>query len=172
MELGAYATTFIPTTTAAVTRILDGFTRNNIFTNGLITAAGGTWFVDLSNNLSYSTSVFSAIGIGNTTALTTNSIILFQLSSGGERVRIAKYIAGTPTTLHTTTTSNAKIAIKWNGTTADVFVNGVKVVSGTAFTPTNMENLNAPNVGMPFQFNQLALFPTPLTDAQCIQLTT
>jgi len=172
MELGAYPTTYIPTTTAAVTRIVDGFTRNNIFTNGFITAAGGTWFVDLSNNLSYSTSVFSAIGIGNTTALTTNSIILFQLSSGGERVRIAKYVAGTPTTLHTTTTNNAKIAIKWNGTTADVFVNGVKVVSATSFTPTNMENLNAPNVGMPFQFNQSALFPVPMTDAQCIQMTT
>jgi hypothetical protein len=172
MELGAFATTFIPTTTAAVTRIADGFTRNNIFTNGFITAAGGTWVVDLSNNLSYSTSAFSAIGIGNTTALTTNSIMLFQLSSGGERVRITKYIAGTPTTLHTTTTSNAKIAIKWNGTTADVFVNGVKVVSGTAFTPTNMENLNTLNLGMPFQFNQSVLFPTPLTDEECITITT
>lgn len=51
LEAGAYSTSFIPTTTASVTRNADSITRNNIYTNGLITAAGGTWFVELRNNV-------------------------------------------------------------------------------------------------------------------------
>ena len=67
-----------------------------------------------------------------------------------------------------------KLAIKWNGTTADVFQNGVKVVSATPFTATNMQFLrtDTSGVGAPAFINQMALFPTPLTDDQLAQLTT
>lgn len=170
LEAGAYATSFIPTTTASVTRNADSITRNNIFTNGLITASGGTWFVELRNNVARVRDSQSFFGVGDTTALTTNSLVLIPSVASG-RLIVFKAIGGSFTSLFTTTTDTCKIAIKWNGATADVFQNGVKVVSATAFTPTNMNILGNPNVGVPLFINEMALFPTPLTDAQCIALT-
>jgi hypothetical protein len=65
-----------------------------------------------------------------------------------------------------------RFAIKWNGTTADFFENGVKVISATAFTATALQFIGNQSLPVPININQFALFPTPLTDAQCIQLTT
>jgi hypothetical protein len=74
--------------------------------------------------------------------------------------------------LYTTNTDTAKIAIKWNGSTADVFVNGTKVVSATSFTATNMEFLYGQASDVPKFIQQMALYPSPLSDANCIALTT
>jgi hypothetical protein len=171
MELGAYATTFIPTTTAAVTRLMDNGQLSDVYTNGLISPVGGTWFIDFNGNFSYTRDAAGNLHLGdNITGTLGNS---FTLRNGGPgRLQIGKVIANTLTTLYTTLTDNLKIAIKWNGTTADVFVNGVKVVASTAFTPTQLELLIVAARDVPKYINQSALFPTPLTDAQCIQLTT
>jgi hypothetical protein len=175
LEAGAYATSYIPTTSASVTRNADVISRGNIFTNGLITAAGGTWFVDIRNNLSLIRDNTSRFGIGDLLNMGTNSFTINQGSATSSRLMIFKRVATVITTLHTTTTATAKIAIKWNGSTADVFVNGVKVVSATAFTSTDLEFINSNGVtatDVPKYINSMALFPTPLTDTQCIALTT
>jgi hypothetical protein len=171
MELGAYATTFIPTTTAAVTRLADNFTRSNIFTNGFITSAGGTWFLELDNNTAYTSDTNTgSIFLDSGNFGYVNGFLVRKFTNG--RVIIVKYISGTGTNLHTTTTDRFKMAIKWNGTTADIFVNGVKVTTATAFTTTAMQFLsNNGNFFMAF-LNQSSLFPVPMTDAQCIQMTT
>ena len=172
LETGAYATSFIPTTTASVTRNTDTITRNNIYTNGLITAAGGTWFVELRNNIPRSRDLASQFWLGDTASTTLNNAFTFRGQTSNARLTINKVVAGTTTTIWTTTTDSVKAAIKWNGSTADVFVNGVKQVSATAFTTTNMEFLNCFATDVPKYINQMALFPTPLTDTQCIALTT
>lgn len=172
MEQGAYATTPIFTTgSASVTRLADSFTRNNIYTNGLITSAGGTWYVELRNNVAYTRDNANRIGIGDTSALTTNALIL-SLASTSSRLQIWKNISGSPTALYTTTTDSVKIAIKWNGSTADVFVNGTKQVSASAFTTTLMENLGTNGVGLPMFIQAMALYNTPLSDSDCVTLTT
>jgi hypothetical protein len=172
VELGAYPTTYIPTTTATVTRITDAFTRNNIFTNGLITSSGGTWFLELRNNVVYTRDTIGAIWIGdNSTAASLGNSLNIR-SSGTGLLPINKCVGGTLTGLYTTLTSTVKIAIKWNGTTADVFVNGTKVVSATAFTTTNMEFLCGQGSDVPKFIQQMALYPTPLSDTDCIALTT
>jgi hypothetical protein len=175
MELGAYATTFIPTTTAAVTRLVDTFSHSNIYTNGFISDAGGTWFVDLSNNLTLQRSANNGIFIGDSTTINTSNQLVIRngVANGIARYAIFKYVSGTPTTLSATPiTNNVKIAIKWNGTTADVFVNGIKEASATSFTTTLMENLIGSGSSVPFFINQSALFPAPLTDEECITITT
>lgn len=170
-EVGAYSSTLIPTTTASATRIADTFSRSNIYTNGLITSSGGTWFVELRGNNLITRDGFSSLGIFQTSA-TTNSWILFNGSNAtGDRIQIAKFVSGTPTTVYTTTTATTKIAIKWNGSTADVFVNGTKVVSATSFTTTQMENLNGAT-GMQAFIQAMALYPTPLSDTDCTIITT
>ena len=171
LELGAYATTPIPTTTASATRIADSFSRNNIYTNGLITSSGGTWFVELRGNTDYTadTSV-GGLFIDSANYGYTNGFLFRKLSSG--RIVIQKYIATIGATLHTTTTDTTKIAIKWNGSTADVFANGTKVASATSFTPTAMEFLSNNTIPLMAFIQSMALYPTPLSDAQCQTLTT
>jgi hypothetical protein len=172
LELGAYPTTYIPTTTASATRVADSFSRNNIFTNGLITSSGGTWFVELRGNIDLiGDAGGDAVLLGVTTSISDNCFRLACATGSANKISIAKRIGGTTTVLYTTTTTTTKIAIKWNGSTADVFVNGTKQVSATSFTETQMQNLATATTGPKF-IQAMGLHPTPLTDAQCIEITT
>ena len=170
LELGAYATSYIPTTTGTVTRIADTMSRNNIFTNGLITSAGGTWFVELNNNLPLirDNAISSIIFADNTS---TNTFFLRADFVTSERICILKRVGNSPLLLFTTTANTCKIAIKWNGSTADVFVNGVKVISATIFTSTNLESIISQGLNITLNIKSMLLFPTPLTDSECIALT-
>ena len=172
-EVGTYPTSYIPTSAATITRNVDNIARNNVFTNNLITASGGTWFIDLRNNLSLTREAFTGGLFLNTgTVSNTNNGFLFRTSTSPARMTINKIVGGTLTQLYQLLTNNSKIAIKWNGTTADVFVDGVKVVTATAFTTTAMENLITDGTNRVIQYNSMLLAPTPLTDEQCIALTT
>jgi len=172
VELGAYPSTYIPTTSSAVTRLADSFSRGNIFTNNLISSSGGTWFVELQNNLAYTRDAGNQnLWVGDSSTAPSNS---FEIRNGGAAnalLTIGKRISNTFTGLYNTTTSTVKIAVKWNGTSADVFVNGTKQISATAFSITNMEFLAAKTEDVPKYIQQMALWRTPLTDAQCQELT-
>jgi hypothetical protein len=172
LELGAYPTTYIPTTSATATRVADSFSRSNIYTNGLITSSGGTWFVELRGNQSYVRSGASSGVFIDTNANGQSSGIAFLAPSGGGRMRIWKVVSGSFATLYNTTTDTTKIAIKWNGTSCDVFANGTKVVSASSFTTTAMENIGARIEDVPYFIQQMALYPEPLTDTKLIELTT
>ena len=172
-ELGSYATSYIPTTSASVTRNADVLTRNNIYTNGLITAAGGTWFVELRMPTIARDNGNEIISITDTTGQ--NQLFIYG-GIGIYTYIIGKFIGGAFTNIYFSTVNQnnqIKLAIKWNGATADVFQNGVKVVSATAFTSTNMQFLRTgtSGVGAPAFINEMALFPTPLSDDQLEALT-
>jgi hypothetical protein len=174
LEAGAYPTSYIPTTTASATRVVDSFSRNNIYTNGLITSSGGTWFVELRENLLYEGNFSQAqtLGLGTPDIVGSNANNFWLQSTAGLRIRIWKQVAGNSVAIYTTTTDTTKIAIKWDGTTADIFANGTKVVTASSFTATVLENLRTVIVTQPYFISQMDLFPTPLTDAECIALTT
>jgi hypothetical protein len=171
MEVGAYSTTFILSPTgASATRVADSFSRNNIYTNGLITSSGGTWFVELRGNLAYTRDAFSnALRITN--AVGDNYLRIRNDGTAASLLRIDKVVSGVTTSLFTTTTSTVKIAIKWNGSTADVFVNGTKVVSATTYTATIMETLEGSATDVPKFIQAMALYPSPLSDTDCTTIT-
>lgn len=172
-EQGSYSTTFILTpTSATATRVADSFSRNNIYTNGLISASGGTWFVELRNNVSYvRDTAVEGLFLGSDSLGTINSFLINAVGGGG-RLRINKYVSSVFTQLYLTTTDTIKVAIKWNGSTADVFVNGTKQVSGTSFTATSLQFLShSTNGDVPKFIQQMALFPSPLSDSDCQTIT-
>ena len=173
LEAGAYATSYIPTTTSTVTRNAELMTLNNIYTNNFITSVGGTWFIELDNNfaLSRDAGTLESLAI-QTSAISSDNALYIRTFVGTNRLSIGKRIATTESTLYNTLTDKIKIAIDWNGTTADVFVNGVKVVNATSFTTTNMQYFISNGIDVPKYIKSFMLFPTPLTDAECISLTT
>ena len=173
VEVGSFVSSYIPTTTAAVTRLADTFTRSNVFTNGLISSAGGTWFVEISDNASVLRDNGSGLFIGDTAFANNGNQIIIRSAApaAAARFSIIRYISGTATTLHTTTTNKIKVAVKWNGSVMDVFVNGVKVSASNLFTTTTMQNMIA-GAGQIFEIDQMFLAPTPLSDAECIERTT
>jgi hypothetical protein len=170
LEAGAYATSYIPTTTAGVTRNQDLMLLSNIYTNNLLTSSGGTWFVDFRNNVPLSRDAQVRFGLGDTSAISLNSMYFVSGVTNG-RLIIQKRVAGAVTTLYTTTADTCKIAFKWNGATMDIFENGFKVIADSVFTSTDLNFFNG-IASTPFFINSMLLAPTPLTDAECIQLTT
>jgi hypothetical protein len=111
----------------------------------------------------------NGIFLGDTNIL--NSIRILTVGTG--RASIVLNWGGTFSTRFTTTTDNCKLAFKFNGSTLDIFQNGIKVVSATTFAPnlSLMENLNVSPTGTRRYINSMALFPTPLTDGEMSMLT-
>jgi hypothetical protein len=173
-ELGAYPTTFISTSTVSVTRLVDTFSYNNIYTNGLISSSGGTWFIQLKNNISYVRDNYGGITFDTVLGGFTDG---FTIRNGTPQpasytLSLQIFKATVNQGSYGLTSSSPKIILKWNGTTCDVFVDGVKIASALSFTATQLQYLNNTNPqGVPLNIQQMALWNTPLTDAQCIQLT-
>ena len=176
IEAGAYATSYIPTLGAAVTRGADACSKTGI--SSLINSAEGTLFTEISgfeNDLSN-----RRISLSDGTA--NNSIRIFYYNDGGT-VFFRKYVGGVQTSIVTINSINqheiTKIAIKYNSTNFDIFANGVKIstnLDSNSF-PTNTLNkigFADSSGGTPFYGNakQLIIFPTALTDAQLAELTT
>ena len=173
IEAGAYATSYIKTEATSVTRLADSFSRNNIYTNNLITSAGGTWFMELLNNVPYTRDTgINGLFLSESSTGSQNSLSFRNTGGANSRLVIQKFIGTTNSDLCTLTTPNAKVAIKWNGSTVDVFVNGTKVVSASAFTYTQLQFLaHSVNVDVIKFISQMALYPTPLDDVDCELLT-
>jgi hypothetical protein len=171
LEAGAYPTSYIPTTSSTVTRNADVLSRDNIYTNNLIVGGGGTWFVHLINNTAFTNDANGNLFLDTSSGGITNGINIRSIGTVA-RLYINFYTSGVSTFQYLTTTDTVKLAIKWNGATADVFENGAKVVSATLFATTAMEHLGGNGSDQPKYIKQMALFPKPLTDAECIALTT
>ena len=171
LEAGAYPTSYIPTVASTVTRNADVLSRNNIYTNNLIVGGGGTWFVHLINNKVFVRDASGNLFLDTASGGITNGINIRSIGTVA-RLYINFFTGGVNTFQYLTTADTVKLAIKWNGATADVFENGAKVVSATLFATTAMEHLGGNGSDQPKYIKQMALFAKPLTEAQCIALTT
>jgi hypothetical protein len=170
MELGATASTFIPTTTAAVTRLADAVSLNP---QTLLGATTGSWFIEIEDI------TFEAV----TTTVPTNYIgdnasnLLGYEARGATNklIHFVKEESNVVTTLYSfTPTQKHKACFVWSGTSLKLFVDGVKRYDDGSFVqPTNWDEFKFNNAPREAQqtLNQTLLFPTALTDDQAIELT-
>jgi len=179
LELGSVPTSFIPTTTAAVTRNADVISVSGAV-SGAIGQTEGTIYAEVT---------FAG---GLTSRPTTRQIM--NISDGTDNNRVAIYIADNTTIIFGFITANgsnllnngasfagvasAKIAIAYKSADYAIYVNGVVAASGTtafSFATT----LNQVTIGSRHNLiNQLndriraaALYTTRLTNAQLAALT-
>jgi hypothetical protein len=171
MELGATASTFIPTTTAAVTRLADFANKTGV--SDLIGQTEGTFYTDLQISQTTTRAIFS-LDIGTTTnyiAATTNTT---------NQVRVAIAQAGSATNVITSsalTLGRHKLAIAYKSGDYALYIDGVQAgtSSSTNFPIGVLSQIILASSGygqLSDGYAQAALFPTRLTNAQLAQLTT
>jgi hypothetical protein len=169
MELGAYATTWVSTTTAAVTRLADTASKTGV--SSLIGQTEGTMFADVNLDTRQSFSYFlitpnlatptSYIGIG-----ILNNIIQLEVVNSGVQASI---------TFTNTSAGRFKIAAAYKQNDFAFYVNGTLVGTDTSGTVPACSALNLFVTGsniQPLQYNQAALFPVRLDNTTLAALTT
>jgi hypothetical protein len=172
LEAGANATSYIPTTTASVTRNADVISKTGI--SSLIGQTEGTLFVDFYNQLLNSTLL--CINKNATNA------IFINISNTG--TIIGRYYANsilttTNATTYTTFNQRIKVALKYGSFGIKLFVNGVlKGTNSTSIAFTSSLSDIFLNDGVIININEkiinnnVQVYKTALTDDECINLTT
>ena len=172
MELGAYATTWIPTTTAAVTRNADSASKTGV--SSWIGQTEGTLFLDFEGGPNDSIDYVYGINDGTTS----NRIIIYRSSSNTiiTQVRVSGGSQALIQTATVTPNTRQKCAVAYKLNDIAFYVNGVQIGVDTSSTipacsvlATN-DGAGAGLFGRPI--NQSALFPTRLTNSQLQSLTT
>ena len=180
MELGAYATTWVPTTTAAVTRIADAASKTGV--SSLIGQTEGTWFceIDLSKLLGTTARDFFVIGDGRIAASASTVYCSFSgIGSNLLRARVVQSGVVKYDQRHTiTATGTYKIALAYKSQNCAMYVNGSFVGTVAQDDPFAI-SLNQIFTSFDSSTNQFAdgiaqaaLFPTRLDNATLAAITT
>lgn len=164
VEVGSSATSYIPTTSAIVTRNADTFTRSGFQAEGLLTSTQNTFFFDISSTATTGSN-FNFIYLAATSGL---PIAIWKFA-GNQNFNIQ--IAGI---FIDTGVKTGKFAVVQNGSQTKLFVNGVLNTTGAATGPINAIaiNIDLYQLASPCLIKSLIMYPTVLSDAECIALTT
>jgi hypothetical protein len=163
VELGAYATSYIPTLAASVTRVADAASKTGI--SSLIGQTEGTVFMDFIAQTSTDTQ--SHFFLGNDKIGLYGSSTFTFYSDGGVSINGGSFVTG----------QRYKIAFAYKTNDYVAYVNGVQKGTDTSATvPATSEfYVNSFNGSAQIQKKdviQVLLFKTRLTNAQLAELTT
>jgi hypothetical protein len=170
MELGATASTFIPTTTAAVTRLADAASKTGV--SSLIGQTEGTLFVD---------AYFSVTAAGRFFAINDGTIanrILFLRNANNSVTILVTTSTVVQAVITTGILANGshRFGVSYANNAFNLYVDGALIgtnPSGTvpACSAINVGNELGANI-FGDSISQAALFKTRLTNAQLAEITT
>jgi len=167
IEAGSFPTSYIPTTSATVTRPLDQSSVTNLESNGLTGTNVGTLYLSVANTAnSYDGGAINA-KVGGGGNFPYNYMIL---DSTGTNNRVRIFNGGAQTAAYTFTETFAKIAVTADGTNSSVFVNGIKKGTSSGLL-AGIEEITQEATGAGLRYAN-ATYTTALSDAQCQELTT
>ena len=171
LELGTSVTSYIPTTTATVTRNADVISNTNAST--LIGQTEGTILV---KGAQFDRGV--VFRIRNNTNISVNRLIIFGIDTGGNvEVSVMKNNV-TVSTVYYLNVKKKNIIMVYSQNIFKVFISGKLIYQYNYPTPTDFTSvLNTFEFGSLSEngiadFDMIALWKTTLTDEQAIQLTT
>lgn len=175
LEAGAYGTSYIPTTSAAVTRAGDAASKTGI--SSLMPSTEGTFFVD--SYIDFAANATILASISNSSSAGFNNTVYWYIINN----KLEATLFNTPTftgwSAQTATLTNGryKVAIAWKANDYAFYLNGSLVASSTSFSsvPSGLNNIDLANYTGSYpsdqEFNQVLLFKTRLTNDQLAQLT-
>jgi len=174
LEAGSYATSYIPTTSASVTRNADVISKTGI--SSLIGQTEGTLFLDVKAQLNSADEQDFSISDG-----TTNNRAFIRLASSGVIRAIGVFAGSTEFNIGSTTYTTGtryKIALAYKNNDVVLYINGTS--AGSTSTTTISGTLSrlgfdvftngAQTIVSPI--NSASLWKTRLTNTQLAQLTT
>jgi hypothetical protein len=173
VEVGAYATSYIPTVASSVTRNADSISKTGI--SSLINSPEGVLYFEGSSIAN------DGVGKAITLLANTSNFIKLLYSSTLNRVDFVCISAGSVSCnivkVITDTTANNKIALKWKNNNFALWINGVNQGTDTSGNaPLSLSTLSFTNEGggelFAGKMKNLIVFPTALSDTELAQLTT
>jgi hypothetical protein len=176
LEVGAYATSYIPTLGASVTRVADALSKTGI--TSLIGQTEGTLFLDFekTNNDNAGLGGYLRIDINDGTI--DNRILFgFDLNNINATVVAAGAVTVSMQTTGVQTQKRIKAAFAYKANNFALYVNGVQIsLDSDGSVPTSMANFQwgvnqATGIQTSGVINQQLLFKTRLTNAQLAELT-
>jgi len=172
LEVGSYATSYIPTVASTVTRNADVISKTGI--SSLIGQTEGTLYAEISAQASSTNNWFQILDG------TANNWIFIGLDVNTFRgfVRLGSSTVFSDTSFVLTNGVPAKIALAYKSGDIALYINGIqRAVSSATFTPSaSIDRVifgdlnNAPNEAS--KYKSAILFKTRLTNTELAQLTT
>ena len=168
-EAGSYSTSYIPNhgTSGGVTRAADNHDLPDI--TSLIGNTQGSWFMDWEIADS-STRDNSEVGF-ELSSDDNRDELNFSVGSDGN-MRMFVRADNNYSQKYATSNKSGKWCLVWNGTSLKLFQNGVEVYSDASALIYNDYTTYEGNPNLQYKVKQVIIFPTALTDAECITLTT
>jgi hypothetical protein len=165
VEVGSYPTSYIPTYGTSQTRSDDFMNISSLADE--IDGNSFTYFLEINNEAVVRDSATGNISVG----ASGNRFFLYNDSSATARMKL--YIQDVTTQSYQLSADNVKLVVRIEPNKVEVFENGVSVLSTTQnldFSGNSSYVLRGATREMGIK--QTAIFPTPLTDSECIALTT
>ena len=171
-EAGSYATSYIPTTSTAVTRVADIASKSGI--SSLIGQTEGTLFVEFTPTSDLNADVISLVAttaLDNAVSIGCGSGLIYGVVYTDPNYRFSPAIA------QTIPNNTFKVALCYKNNDFTFFINGVKVASGAnSYSPSSpLTRINF-NQALFFgnqviDYKSVLVFPAKLSDADAIALT-
>jgi hypothetical protein len=161
MEVGNYATSYIPTTSTSVTRNADVLSYSSLNSLDVTTTTNYTWFLDLGNDTIVNNFDIRLGGIG---------LYLIGTGSQGTQWSLYNFTALNQILSNTNITGNRKICLTYNSGVLKVFANNQLLTTYSGSITSDVLTFLMSNADNRLVLNTLAIFNTTLSDTDALNL--